>query len=167
MRTRVTREVNDAFSPDFLDFIVCLNERRVKYVLVGGYALGVHGVIRATGDIDFLYRRTTANVLRLCSALEDFGAPLSVIDANLLMTPELVIQFGQPPYRIDLLSAIDGVNFDQVWSGAMTTTIAAQKMRVIGLAELRVNKASTGRKKDADDLRRLNAARPRKRRKAN
>ena len=73
MSKRAIGEANDALSPDFLDFIVCLNKRRVKVALVGGYALGVHGVIRATGDIDFLYRRTKANVLRLCSAMEDFG----------------------------------------------------------------------------------------------
>src|SRR5258707_2292275 len=107
-----------SFSPDFLDFIVCLNERRVDFLVVGGYALGFHGVIRATADIDFFYRRTKANVRRLCSAMEDFGAPLSVIDEEALMTIEIVTQFGQPPHRIDLLNAIDGVTFERVWTGA-------------------------------------------------
>jgi predicted nucleotidyltransferase len=157
-------EDNDALSPDFLDFIAALNERSVDFVLVGGYALGVHGVIRATGDIDFLYRRTRATVRRLCAAMEDFGAPLDVIDEQALMTPEIITQFGQPPFRIDLLNAIDGVSFEEVWAGATMVTIQGQPMRVIGLAELRVNKTATGRTKDAEDVRRLDARRERKKR---
>lgn len=69
MSGQVGGEDNDALSPDFLDFIVSLNEHKVVFVLVGGYALGVHGVVRATGDIDFLYRRTKQNVRRLCTAM--------------------------------------------------------------------------------------------------
>lgn len=155
---------NDVLSPDFLDFIICLNEQAVDFVLVGGYALAVHGVIRATGDIDFLYRRTKAMVRRLCAAMEDFGAPSEVIDEDALMTPEIVTQFGQPPYRIDLLNAIDGVGFEKVWDGARTVTVQGQTMRVIGLNELRANKGATGRLKDAEDLRRLKKRKARKRR---
>lgn len=146
---------NSALSPDFLDFIACLNEREVDFVLVGGYALGFHGVIRATGDIDFVYRRTRKNVRCLCAAMDDFGAPPGVIDEAALMTPDIVTQFGQPPYRIDLLNAIDGVSFSDVWGGAASTAIEGQKIRVIGLNELRKNKAATGRRKDADDARKL------------
>ena len=81
----------------------------MDFVLVGGYAVGVHGVIRATGDIDFFYRRTEGNVKRLCAALADFGAPEEVINVDDLMRKEIVTQFGKPPLRIDLLNAIDGV----------------------------------------------------------
>ena len=164
MSKRAAGEENDALSRDFLDFIACLNERGVEFVLIGGYALAVHGVIRATGDIDFMYRLTRANVRRLCLAMEDFGAPHSVIDETALMTPETVMQFGKPPYRIDLLNSIDGVSFEQVWTGATATTIQGQKVPVIGLAELRANKAATGRKKDADDVRKLSAPKSRKKR---
>ncbi len=164
MSDRARGEANDAFSPDFLDFVTCLNERNVDAVLVGGYAMGVHGVIRATADIDFLYRCTAANVGRLCRAMNDFGAPPAVIDEAALMTPDLVTQFGQPPYRIDLLSSIDGLSFAEVWAGALTITIQQQRLRVIGLAELRANKMATGRRKDADDARKLGARRSRKRR---
>lgn len=153
---------NDVLSPDFLDFIVSMNERGVDFVLVGGYALGVHGVVRATGDIDFLYRRTRKTVRRLVAAMADFGAPLEVIDEDELMKPEIVTQFGQSPYRIDLLSAIDGVSFEEVWEGAMNTTIDGQTIRVIGLAELRKNKTATGRRKDAEDVRKLGARSARK-----
>lgn len=164
MSTRSGGEDNNALSPDFLDFIACLNDRDVDFVLVGGYAMGVHGVVRATADIDFLFRRTNRNVARLCAAMDDFGAPPEVIAEDALMTPDIVTQFGQPPYRIDLLNSIDGVGFREVWAGAARITIEGQKMRVIGLDELRKNKAATGRRKDAEDVRRLDALKVRKRR---
>jgi hypothetical protein len=156
-------ENNDALSPDFLDFIMGLNEHEVDAVLVGGYALGVHGVIRATGAIDFLYRRTKRNVRRLCTAMLEFGSPPEVIDEDALMTPDIVTQFGQPPYRIDLLNAIDGVSFDEVWKGAEAIVVDGHRVRVIGLSELRKNKTATGRKKDKDDVRRLSLKGARKR----
>ena len=154
---------NDVLSPDFLDFVVCMNEQRADVVLVGGYALGVHGVVRATGDIDFLYRRTRRNVQKICRALSDFHAPNDVIDIDALMMRDMVTQFGQPPYRIDLLSAIDGVTFPEVWRGASIATVEGQHLRIIGLRELEKNKAATGRTKDEEDLRRLRATRSWKR----
>jgi hypothetical protein len=155
-------EANDGFSPDFLDFIVCLNERHVDFVLVGGYAMGVHGVVRATGDIDFLYRRSARNVQALCAAMSDFGAPREVIDQASLMTPGIVTQFGTPPHRIDLLGEIDGVNFLEVWNGATGAAFEGQKIRVIGVSELKKNKNATGRRKDAEDVRRLSSRKTRK-----
>lgn len=146
---------NDVLAADFVDFIVLLNQHRVHYALVGGYALAVHGVVRATGDIDFLYRRTESNVSRLCDALQEFGAPPVVVDESALLKAETVSQFGTPPYRIDLLSSIDGVTFTQVWKGSSITIVDGQEVRVIGANELRKNKSATGRKKDADDVRQL------------
>ncbi len=148
---------NDALSPDFLDFVQSLNEHSVDYVLIGGYALGIHGVLRATADIDFLYRGTQANVRRLCAAMVGFGAPSAVINATTLMKVEAVTQFGSPPFRIDLLNTIDGVRFAEVWKGAIRTSVEGQSLRVIGLRELRKNKTASGRPKDRDDLRRLKA----------
>jgi len=152
-------EDDDTLSPDFLDFIVSLNLHGVDSVLVGGYAMGVHGVVRATGDIDFLYRATKRNVRRLCNAMIDFGAPPEIIDEETLLQPGIVTQFGQPPYRIDLLNEIDGVSFAQVWQGAELTSLEGQEVRVIGLKELKANKSATGRKKDREDVRRLNSKR--------
>ena len=152
------RGVEDAaFSEDFRDFIDVLRTHHVDAVLVGGYALGVHGVIRATGDMDFLYRRTRKNVERLVAAMNEFGAPAEVVDADALMAADSVSQFGEPPHRIDLLSGIDGVTYAEVSRGAVTAKIGGRALRVIGLAELMKNKAATGREKDEDDLRRLRA----------
>lgn len=73
------------------------------------------------------------------------------------MTPDIVTQFGQPPYRIDLLNTIDSVSFPEVWKGVVLTNIEGQRVRVIGLTELTKNKMATGRAKDEDDIRRLGA----------
>lgn len=155
-------DATPALADDFRDFLAELAAHRVDAVLVGGYALGVHGVIRATGDIDFLYRRTKANVARLCAALAAFGAPASVIDATVLLAPETVTWFGEPPHRIDLLSDISGVTFAEVWRGSAVVDLDGIPVRVIGLAELRRNKAATGRAKDAADLQALGTSRPRR-----
>lgn len=163
MKKHTISENSETFSVDFLDFIIELNKHHVDFVLVGGYAMGVHGVIRATGDIDFLYRRTRPNVRRLCTAMDNFGAPPEIIDETALMTPDVVTQLGIPPNRIDLLNTIDGVTFRQVWDGSASTTIQGQKLGVIGLAELVANKTATGRIRDADDVRRLQAQTPRSR----
>lgn len=160
--TSADSEAGSGLSPDFHDFIFFLNEHKVEFVLVGGYALGVHGVIRATGDIDFMYRRTRKNVRRLVAAMSQFGAPSGVIDEEALMKTGLVTQFGKPPQRIDLLNEIDGVTFPEVWKGVVTVRIGGQKMSVIGLKELRRNKGATGRKKDEEDLRQLNVRDARK-----
>jgi hypothetical protein len=160
--TSADAEANTGLSPDFHDFIVLLNEHKVECVLVGGYALGVHGVIRATGDIDFMYRRTRGNVRRLIGAMSQFGAPANVIDEEALMKAGIVTQFGKPPKRIDLLNEIDGVTFPEVWKGAATVRIDGQKIKVIGLKELRTNKGATGRKKDEEDLRQLTVRAARK-----
>jgi hypothetical protein len=160
--TSADTEANTGLSPDFVDFIVFLNEHKVECILVGGYALGVHGVVRATGDIDFLYRRTKSNVKRLIGAMIQFGAPANVIDEDALMKAGIVTQFGKPPQRIDLLNEIDGVTFPEVWKGATTARIDGQKISVIGLKELRTNKGATGRKKDEEDLRQLTVRAARK-----
>ena len=149
---------NAELADDFRDCIECLNDHDVSFVLVGGYAVGWHGVIRATGDIDFHYEQTEDNVDRLCAALRDFGAPEQLVDPGFLLTPDAVTQIGIPPLRIDLLASITGVSFDAVRAGAETVELDGLRLLVIGLPELRINKGATGRAKDRDDLRRLRAA---------
>lgn len=127
-------------------------------MLVGGYAVGWHGVVRATGDIDFLYQQTDDNVERLCSALRAFGAPGHLIDPEFLMSANAETQIGHEPLRIDLLAAITGVAFDEVRAGVNEAELEGQRMLVIGIRELRANKRATGRPRDHDDLRRLDAA---------
>ncbi len=155
MPAELGREPNNALNEDFRDFVEELNSKEVDFVLVGGFAVGAYGVIRATSDIDFLYRRSAENVERLCSALAAFGAPKIVIDTTALLRPGTVAMFGSPPRRIDLLSDITGVEFDSVWSEAAQIAVDGLPMRLISLAHLMQNKAATGRARDKADLRQL------------
>ena len=147
-----------ALAPDFRDCIEVLNAHHVEFILVGGFAVGWHGVVRATGDIDFLYEQSPKNVLRLCAALREFGAPEMLIDADFLLTPNAVTQIDNPPLRIDLLSSISGVSFKEVRAGAVKTDIGDARLLIIGLEELRRNKQASGRPKDREDLTRLGTA---------
>lgn len=151
----MTSPRNTELADDFRDCIACLNDHQVSFVVVGGYAVGWHGALRATGDIDFLYEQTKGNVARLCSALRKFGAPERLIDPKFFLSPGAVTQIGVPPLRIDLLASVTGVTFDAVRAGAVAVELAGLRLLVIGLAELRKNKRSTGRAKDREDLRRL------------
>lgn len=145
----------EAFPRDFLDFIHELNAHAVEYLLVGGYAVGMYGYVRATSDIDFFYRTTPENIDRLIQALVAFGAPEIVVDREQLAAPNGVTQFGAPPVRIDLLSDLTGVSFDEARVDAVELEIAGERLPVIGLDALRRNKQATGRTKDRDDLTRL------------
>lgn len=149
---------DDAFPADFLDFIRALNGHSVEYMLVGGYAVGIHGYVRATTDIDFFYRNTSDNVERLMGAMMTFGAPVELIDARHLAAADAVTQMGAPPIRIDLLSSLPGVTFEQAATDVIRVEISQQMLPVIGLVSLRKNKQATKRPKDRNDLRHLPAA---------
>lgn len=144
-----------SFPDDFTDFVHAMNAHGVEYLLVGGYAVGVHGYVRATVDIDFFYRRTTENVTRVLAALEEFGAPPVVFDRDHLEAPDTVTAFGEPPTRIDLLSGLSGVTFDEAQEGALQVPIGEQVLPVIGLGALLANKRASGRPKDRVDLAQL------------
>lgn len=143
------------FPADFLDFVHALNANQVEYLLVGGYAVGVHGHARATVDIDFFYRRTTENVTRVLAALQEFGAPPMVLDRAHLEAPDTVTAFGEPPVWIDLLSGISGVTFDEAAEDAVQVPLGGEVLPVIGLGALRMNKQASGRPKDRHDLEQL------------
>jgi len=146
------------FPEDFLDFVHALNAHRVEYLLVGGYAVGVHGYVRATVDIDFFYRRTPENVTRVLAALQEFGAPPVVLDRAHLEALDTVTAFGEPPTRIDLLSGLSGVTFDEAREGALEVPLDGDVLPVIGLRPLLANKRASGRTKDLHDVELLGGA---------
>ena len=152
---------NLALPRDFRDFVRLLQAHGVEFVLVGAYAVGAHGRVRATGDIDFLYRASAGNVQRLCDAMRAFGAPAHLIDPEFLQSGGSVTQIGNAPRRIDLLESISGVTFDAVWSRAIQSGIDGETMPVISFEDLLVNKRSTGRKKDIQDAKFLSSRRKR------
>lgn len=142
---------------DFLDLLRALSAARVDYVVVGAHALAVHGIPRATGDIDILVRPAADNASRVHAALTRFGAPLSAhgISAGAFEQPDVVYQLGLPPRRIDLLTSISGVTFDEAISTALFLEVAGLRVPFLGREALLRNKRAAGREKDLLDVRLL------------
>jgi len=136
---------------DFKEFAESLNARGVDYLVVGGYALAAHGHPRYTGDIDFWVRPGAENLTRLLGALQDFGfgsLGLGVGDFD----TDTVVQLGQPPRRIDLLTAIDGVVFDTCFQRREQVELGGVQLNIIGLEDFKTNKRASGRTQDLADL---------------
>lgn len=139
---------------DFEDFLVALSEAAADFLVVGAYAMAFHGVPRATGDIDVLVRPTPENARKVWQALVAFGAPLASAGLTIedLHTPGTVYQMGVVPRRIDLLTDITGVTFDEAWSTRVAQEIGGRAVHFIGREALARNKRATGRAKDLADL---------------
>jgi hypothetical protein len=144
-----------SLSKDFVEFIECLNDRRVDYLLVGAHALAFHGLPRFTKDIDFWVRPTAENAARLLAALAAFGfddiglAPEDFTDTG------KVIQLGQPPNRIDLVTSVDGVEFDGAFDRRVESSYKGHPLMVISRKDLIANKQATGREQDLLDVKLL------------
>jgi hypothetical protein len=144
-------------NPDFRDVLAAFAAEAVEFVVVGAYALALHGVPRFTGDLDLFVRPTPENAARAWRALVRFGAPVQaagVTEAD-LATPGIVYQIGLPPSRIDVLTAITGLSFDDVWATRETTDLDGSPIPFIGRDAFVRNKLATGRPKDVADASRL------------
>ena len=142
---------------DLREFIVLLNSHKVEYLVVGGHAVAFHGHPRYTGDIDFFIRTAPANARRILAVLDDFGfGDLGISERDLLERGRIV-QLGQPPNRIDILTSISGVDFDSAWEARVETVLDDQPVSLLGRNELLLNKQSAGREKDLADLAKLRA----------
>lgn len=137
---------------DFKEFIELLNSAKAEYVIVGGYAVAFHGAPRFTGDIDILINRQPGNSEILFKVLADFGFAGIGITKSDLMTEDQVIQMGRPPARIDLLTSISGVTWDEVWQNRIEDVYGGLPVSYIGKHELLRNKRATGRMKDLMDI---------------
>lgn len=144
-----------SLSKDFVEFIECLTKRKVEYLLVGGHALAFHGWPRFTKDIDFWIRAGTENAGRILLALEDFGFSDIGLKESDFTSPHKVIQLGLPPNRIDLLTSIDGVEFDSAFARRIESRYAGLPLYVLHLDDLIANKEACGREQDDLDLRKL------------
>ena len=140
---------------DFSDMLSALSAEGVEYLLIGAYAMAVHGVPRATGDIDVWVRPSPANADRVLRALARFGAPLGDLRAADLATEGAVFQVGVAPIRIDIITAVDGIAFDDAWPNRVTSTLAGLTIPVIGREDLIRNERATGRSQDRVDADRL------------
>ena len=138
---------------NFKEFITLLNKHDVKYLLIGGYAVALHGHPRYTGDIDFWIWTNPANAQNVLKALNDFGFGSLPFDESDFLNPATVIQLGYPPLRIDLTMSISGVpNFETAFENCKMVNIAELIIPVIGLEGLKKNKKAAGRNKDLADL---------------
>lgn len=138
---------------DFDDLLAELIDANAEFLIVGAHALAVHGHVRATGDLDILVRPSQMNANNVILALSRFGAPLAAhgVEADDFRKPGMVYQIGLPPNRIDLLTEISGVDFDEALVGAITATLGNNTVRFIGLAAQLRNKRASGRTKDLAD----------------
>jgi hypothetical protein len=143
---------------DFSDMLSALSVEGVEYLLIGAYAMAVHGVPRATGDIDLWVRPSPDNAARAIRALVRFGAPLGDLRAADLSAEGTVFQIGIAPHRVDVITSIDGVTFDEAWTRRTTTDVEGQTISVIGREDLIRNKRATGRPRDRADADRLEEA---------
>ena len=140
---------------NFKDMLSALSAARAEYLLVGAYAMAVHGCPRATGDIDLWVRPTEENAARVWDALQRFGAPLSRVIAADFRTPDTVYQIGLPPQRIDILTSVTGIDFDAAWANRLVVSVDGLSVAVIGLTQLYENKLASGREKDLLDAKTL------------
>ena len=147
-----------SLSKDFVEFIECLNARQVDYLLVGGHALAFHGLPRFTKDIDFWIRPSSQNAQRIVQAIGDFGFTDVELGADDFSEPGKVVQLGIPPNRIDLVTSIDGVEFDLAYKRKIASTYKGVPLNLIGVEDLIANKLATGRDQDALDAKKLQEA---------
>jgi len=140
---------------DFEEILLAFNAAGVKYLVVGAYAVAAHARPRATGDIDLWVEATAENARRVFRALAAFGAPMDHIDERTFSEPDIIFQIGVPPIRVDILTAIDGVTFDEAWPNRVVSILGKAPIDVIGRVDLMRNKRSSGRAKDLADLERL------------
>lgn len=137
---------------DYRDILSIFREENVEFLLVGAYALGVHGVPRATGDIDLFVRPDNENAERVYKSLMRFGAPLTGIKPQDFNTVDLIFQIGLPPRRIDIITSISGVTFDEAFSDHITADVDGISVPVISSDAIIKNKLQSARDKDLLDV---------------
>lgn len=152
----------DGLNDDFRDLLVVFADAGVEFVIVGAYALAFHGAPRASGDIDLFVRPALENAQRVFDALARFGAPLEAagMTAADFAAPGAVYQIGLPPRRIDILTTISEVTFDEAWVSRSTGEVEGRTVSFIGREALLKNKLATGRLKDIADAARLRQPKP-------
>ncbi len=147
---------------DFLDLLRAFIDGNVRFLIVGAYALAVHGRPRATGDLDVWVDATPENAMRVMAALERFGAPTAQVSVEDFSRPGIVFQMGLPPLRIDVLTELSGLTFTEAWSSRMQAAFGPVMADVIGREAFIKNKRATGRAKDLGDIESLGETTPSK-----
>jgi hypothetical protein len=139
-------------NPDFVDLLRAFIAADVRFLVVGAYALAHHGRPRATGDLDVWVEPTPANAPRVVKALATFGAPMADVTESDFTMPGVVFQIGVPPGRIDVLTELTGLAFDEAWTGRVAGLFGDVTVDYIGRDAFIRNKRATGRAKDLGDI---------------
>ena len=132
-----------------------LNSHQVEYLLIGGYAVGYHGYPRATGNMDLWVAIRQDNADKLVAVLREFGFDVSQLSAGLFLKENQILRMGVPPMRIELLTTISGVRFEECYSERIIDVIDDVEVQIISLKHLKLNKQASGRYKDLNDLEHL------------
>lgn len=140
---------------NFKEFIRSLNANNVRYLIVGGYAVAFHGHPRYTKDLDIWIEADETNVTRLISALDDFGLGSLGLRKEDFSDPDMVVQLGYAPNRIDLIMSLKGIQFESSFESKVVSEMEDIPVNFIGLDPLRTNKKATGRRQDLADLENL------------
>lgn len=143
------------FSQDFKEFVELLIKHKAEYLIVGGYAVGIHGHPRYTGDLDIWLNPTEQNAISILSCVNEFGFSSFNLTITDFTKPGNVIQLGYPPLRIDLLTEIDGVVFEACFKNKIEVIIEEMPVNFISYNDLVANKKATGRPRDMDDIENL------------
>ena len=138
--------------PDFKEFLRLLEGNEVEYLLIGGYAVGFHGYPRATVDMDIWVATTPDNAPRVVTVLKEFGFDVPELSPELFLTEDQVIRMGMPPVRLEILTSISGVTFEECYAERVEAELDGVRATLINLKHLRKNKAASGRYKDLNDL---------------
>ena len=139
--------------PDFREFLQLLNSHKVRYLLVGGYAVGYYGYPRATADMDIWVATDVENVEKVLTALTEFG--FIDVDPKIFAKEKQVLRMGAPPLRIELLTGVSGVEFEPCYAQRIVAKLGKVEVNLISLEDLKVNKVASGRYKDLDDIEHL------------
>jgi predicted nucleotidyltransferase len=140
---------------DLREFLKLLNSARVEYLLVGGYAVGHYGYPRATADMDIWVAISEDNARRLVRALKAFGFDVPDLKPELFLEADRIVRFGEPPLRIEILTSVSGVSFEDCFARRARVRLDGLRVSIISLEDLKKNKAASGRLKDLDDLQAL------------
>lgn len=141
--------------PDFKEFLRLLNDKKIEYLLIGGYAVGYHGYPRATNDMDIWIAIEAKTAKLMVLTLKEFGFDAPELSEQLFLKENNIIRMGIAPIRIEILTSISGVTFDECYKKRVVDTIDGIEVSIINLEQLRINKKASGRHKDLDDLENL------------
>lgn len=142
-------------NPDFKEFVKLLIKNQVEYLVVGGYAVSVHGYPRYTGDLDIWINPTPKNASLVVQTIDEFGFSSFELKEEDFTKQYGIIQLGYPPVRIDIINTIDGVHFDECYARKAVFEIDGLKINFIKLEDLIKNKKATARPRDIDDIENL------------